>query len=74
MRQLVLEKENSKFKPVKLRLKIDLVSYPARAEGLVNMVDKNVNVSKELLYLSFLKGTNEEKLYVQYLIGWNLFQ
>ena len=24
------------FKPVKLRLKIDLVSYPARAEGLVN--------------------------------------
>ena len=25
-------------KPVKLRLKIDLVSYPARAEGLVNMV------------------------------------
>ena len=29
--------ENSEFKPVKLRLKIDLVSYPARAEGLVNM-------------------------------------
>ena len=27
---------NSEFKPVKLRLKIDLVSYPARAEGLVN--------------------------------------
>ena len=27
-------KENSEFKPVKLRLKIDLVSYPARAEGL----------------------------------------
>ena len=25
------------MKPVKLRLKIDLVSYPARAEGLVNM-------------------------------------
>ena len=37
MRQLVKEKENSEFKPVKLRLKIDLVSYPARAEGLVNM-------------------------------------
>ena len=35
--QLVWEKENSEFKPVKLRLKIDLVSYPARAEGLVNM-------------------------------------
>ena len=28
---------NSEFRPVKLRLKIDLVSYPARAEGLVNM-------------------------------------
>ena len=27
-------KENSEFKPVKVRLKIDLVSYPARAEGL----------------------------------------
>ena len=36
-RQLVLEKENSEFKPVKLRLKIDLVSYLAQAEGLVNM-------------------------------------
>ena len=31
------EKENSEFKPVKICLKIDLVSYPARAEGLVNM-------------------------------------
>ena len=38
MSQLVLEKENSEFKPVKLRLKIDLVSYPARMEGLVNMI------------------------------------
>ena len=28
------QKENSDFKPVKFRLKIDLVSYPARAEGL----------------------------------------
>ena len=38
VRQLVYEKENSEFKPVKLRLKkIDLVSYPAQAEGLVNM-------------------------------------
>ena len=26
--------ENSEFNPVKLCLKIDLVSYPARAEGL----------------------------------------
>ena len=33
-----LEKENSEFKPVKLRLKIDLVSYPAWADGLVNMI------------------------------------
>ena len=38
VRQLVEEKENSELKPVKLRLKIDLVSYPARAEGLVNLV------------------------------------
>ena len=30
---------NSEFKPVKLRLKTDLVSYPARAEGLVNMIN-----------------------------------
>ena len=29
-----MEKENSVFIPVKLRLKIDLVSYPVRAEGL----------------------------------------
>ena len=35
VRQLVQEKENSELKPVKLRLKIDLVSYPAREEGLV---------------------------------------
>ena len=34
VRQLIQEKENSEFKPVKLRLKIDLVSYPARVEGL----------------------------------------
>ena len=32
-------KENSEFKPAELRLKIDLVSYPAQAEGLVNMDD-----------------------------------
>ena len=29
---------DSEFKPVKLRLKIDLVSYPAWAEGLVNII------------------------------------
>ena len=33
-RQLVYEKENSEFKPAKLHLKIDFVSYPAWAEGL----------------------------------------
>ena len=33
-----LEEENSELKPIKLRLKIDLVSYPSRAEGLVNMI------------------------------------
>ena len=32
VKQLVEGKENSEFKPVKLCLKIDLVSYPARAE------------------------------------------
>ncbi len=32
------EKENSEFKPVKLCLKTDFVSYPALAEGLVNIV------------------------------------
>ena len=37
MRPLVEEKENSEFKPVKDRSKIDVVSYPARVEGLVNM-------------------------------------
>ena len=39
--QLVYEKENSKFKPVKPRLKVDLVSYPARTEGLVNMINSD---------------------------------
>ena len=43
VRQLVLEKENSEFKPVKLRIKIDRVSYPVRAEGLVNNNNNNNN-------------------------------
>ena len=34
----IIPLQNSEFKPVKLRLKIDLVSYPAIAEGLVNMI------------------------------------
>ena len=33
-RQPVYEKENSEFKPVKLRLKIDLVTHPALTEEL----------------------------------------
>ena len=39
MRQLVQEKENCEFKSVKLHRKIDLVSYPARVEGLVNRIN-----------------------------------
>ena len=35
------------MKPVKLRLKIDLVPYPVRAEGLVNM-DKYLDLAREL--------------------------
>ena len=34
MRQLDKEKENCEFKPVKLRLNIDPVSYPALVDGL----------------------------------------
>ena len=40
VRQLVYEKENSELKPVKLRLKIDLESYPVRT--LVNMDEYRV--------------------------------
>ena len=36
VRQQVQEKENSEFKHIKLHLKIDLVSQPACAVGLVN--------------------------------------
>ena len=52
MRQLVLEKENSEFKPVKLRLKIYLVSYPARAEGL-GKYDMIKSITCEVDLLSF---------------------
>ena len=48
VRQLVQEKENSEFKPVKLGLKIDLVSYPARAEGLVNKINKKKRISQQV--------------------------
>ena len=52
MGQLVLEKENSEFKRVKLRLKFDIVSYLARAEGLVNMaLARPVGQFTQLFYL-----------------------
>ena len=56
MRRLVKEKENSEFKPVKLRLKIDLVPYPARAEGLINRIKGEVEQSKERNVLIFDKN------------------
>ena len=56
MGQLVKDKENSEFKPVKPRLKIDLVSYPARAEGLVNMITN----SKMFIAINLLLVQNNE--------------
>ena len=61
VRQLVSEKENSEFKPVKLRLKIDLVSYPARAEGLVNSMKDmllKIKVYHHCLLYEFQRGSN----------------
>ena len=49
VRQLVKEKENSEFKPVKLCLKNDLVSYPARAEGLVNIYKDSADTESMVL-------------------------
>ena len=40
--QLVLEKENSAFKPVKLHFKIDLMTHPAHTERLVNYIYTNI--------------------------------
>ena len=48
-------KENTEFKPAKLRLKIDLVSYHARAEGLVN-IDKQV---KQCIHEPFISDIYE---------------
>ena len=61
MRQLVLEKENSEFKPVKLRLKIDRVSYPMRAEGLVNMYKVRIEGKVE----QFREMSCEKFVYVE---------
>ena len=57
MKQLVYEKENSDFKPVKLRLKIDLVSYLARAEGLVNRIRITLFEQKLCSSVHFLVNT-----------------
>ena len=51
MGQLVKEKENSEFKPVKHLLKIDLVSYPARAEGLGKYDKPKLKKKKSFLYI-----------------------
>ena len=37
------------FKPAKLRLEIDLMSYPAQAEGLVNRISKDIE-SRHFLF------------------------
>ena len=62
VRQLVYEKENSEFKPDKLRLKIDLGSYPARTEGLVNMVNQLKLVSPSCLLLTHFNNFRNEEL------------
>ena len=47
------------MKPVKLRSKIDLVSYPARAEGLVNMDMPYIRFIRSVLfYTSFYSLSN----------------
>ena len=46
------KKKNSEFKPAKLRLKIDLVSYPARAEGLVNMCMSIFNFNPQIYHIA----------------------
>ena len=45
-----LGEKNSEFKPVKRCLKIDPVSYPARAEGLVNMNKATSLKEKEIWF------------------------
>ena len=61
MRQLVKEKENSEFKLVKLRLKTDLVSYPAQVEELVNMNRGRINGERERERGNRGKGRNRER-------------
>ena len=47
VQQPVEKKENSEFKPVKLRLKIDLVSHPAR--GVVKYIQHRLQ--QKLFYI-----------------------
>ena len=53
--------KNSEFKPVKLRLKIDLVSYPARAEGLVNMINETCFAKSEHFETSSEDETHQQR-------------
>ena len=50
------EKENSEFKPVKLRLNNDLVLYAARAEGLgkYDILTQIVSLDGEQFFVKFL--------------------
>ena len=55
-------KENSEVKPVKLRLKINFVGYPARAEGFVNMIKITAfDLTKKMKkYAVMVAGTNAQ--------------
>ena len=66
VRQLVYEKENSELKPVKLRLKMDLVSYPARAEGLVNKKQTQRSKIKKLPVLK------HDRIAVPFPMSWKM--
>ena len=55
-------KENSELKPVKLRLKIDLVSYPVRAEGLANMIKDDTSFHTSARTVKTIHNFDEEDL------------
>ena len=52
--QPVEEKESCQFKPVKLHLKINIVSHPAHAEGLGTYIDISVQECYVIYYLIFI--------------------
>ena len=57
----------SEFKPVKLRLKIDLVSYHARVEGLVNMITVTLCILLTEIFTESIKleqQNNKQKLWI----------